>query len=1589
MIIFFLFAFFLTEAQLKANFNAPLASGCAPLVVNFNDASTGDPIAWKWDLGNGTISFFQNPSVVYFDPGTYTVKLIIRNSLGIDSVIKVQYITVYFSPVVNFTGSPLSGCFPLKSQFNDLSFGGSGSLQKWEWDFGDGSFSDLQNPNHTYTTLGNFHVSLRAINSFGCVISATVPLYVHINSGVKAAFTNSTPNSCNAPSTISFTNSSLGNNLLTYQWNFGDGSTSILPNPAHTYISPGNFSVTLIATNSTGCTDTLIKPNVITIGSTKADFSLPTVTCQATTFNLKNTSSPTPGSAFWDFGDGTFSHSKDTFKVFNNAGNYTIKMVADFGACKDSVTKTVNVVVTPNVDFSAFSTVSCKAPFTVNFTNASSGGATYFWDFGDGNTSTQKTPSHVYLAKGNYPVKLFVANASGCGDSIVKKDFIRIKKPVVSIDSLPQKGCAPLTHTFTANVNSIDSITSYQWNFGDGNFSDLVSPSHVYNIPGKYTVTLIYATAAGCTDSVKVVNGILVGTKPQSIFSVNPLNACADKSIQFTDISTGNPNEWLWFFGDGSSSSTQSPTHEYNDTGYFSVTLIAVNNGCADTVTIPNEVHINPPGVSFSTAFTCAAQGHIIFKDQSIGANTWNWNFGDGASSTIKNPSHDYSASGIYPVTLTVTNQLSGCSKSITDSVKVVKEIADFISSDSITCKNSTIKFTASKSNPANINSYTWNFGDGVLIPGTANSISYSYSKASSYNVSLILKDVNGCFDTIIKPLAIHINGPTASFHPSVMGTCLNNIVSFFDSSFSDGVHPIKQWKWYWGDGTSQTFTVAPFVHNYAASGNYSVSLRVTDSFGCVDSVNKIHALIVSQPIANFSGDTLSCTSVPVKFYNVSTGPQLIYSWNFGDGATSSQQNPVHQYNTEGTYSVSLNVTDLYGCKIAISKTNYIKIANPRADFILSDSVSSCPPLVVNFTNTSTNYSSWNWDFGDGTASALRNPSHFYASAGTFNVVLTASGPAGCTSQKTKQIRISGPSGSFSYTNLMGCSPLTTGFRGHTSKNNSFVWDFNDGTAIPTSDSIINHIYAVQGKYLPKMILMDASGCKVPIIGKDTIQVFGVEASFVQNNSLICDSGMIQFSNTSINNDRIIKYLWNFGDGASSDQPEPAHQYNNPGLYNISLSVVTQRGCKDDIQNKASVKVSASPQVSIGSTDGACVPAVINFTGKISNPDTSSISWKWDLANGNASTQQNPAEQNYSTPGTFAVKAIATNSSGCANTASKTIDIYPLPSLITSDAVLCAGSTVPLQVSGANTYSWSPATYLSCTSCANPIVSKADSAVKYIVKGFSDKGCISTDSALVTVKFPFKLSISKPDTLCLGKSVQLSAAGTERYTWSPSTAIDDPLISSPTVSPSASITYRVIGSDSKGCFKDTGYVPISVFPIPGVNAGTDKTINVGSQVEIIPQISKDVTSVLWSPSNGIVSINYHAITVKPTESIEYTVDVINAGGCMAEDKISIFVLCNNTNVFVPNTFSPNGDGTNDVFYPRGSGVFKIKNLKIFNRWGELVFERSNFNANDASSGWDGSYNGKKLPPDVFVYMLEVTCENNTSLLFKGNIALIK
>ncbi|MEO5890202.1 MAG: PKD domain-containing protein [Ferruginibacter sp.] len=1576
------------EAQLKADFTSTQVTGCAPLLVAFQDISTGIPTNWQWDLGNGTTSVLQYPSVSYFNPGLYTVKLVIKNSTGTDSIVKTQFINVSPKPTVQFTASTTVGCYPLPVKFTDQSTTASDTLSTWQWDFGDGLSSNEPSPLHTYSTSGNYNVTLRVTNNKGCMNTLSKSEYIRIYPGATAGFSNNVPKTCSAPVTINFQNSSAGSALI-YEWLFGDGTGSALQNPSHVYDIPGSYTVRLIVTNASGCKDTLTKANAFTVGNVKPAFTISDTVCAKAHLFINNTSTPAPASVSWTFGDGTTSTQLSPVKRYTTPGTYQIKLVANFGSCLDSIVKTVTVNPSPTAAFAADDTANCGFPFTVNFTDQSLNAISYQWNFGDNTTSTLASPAHTYTGYGNFKVQLVITSANGCTDTLTKANFVRIVQPAVVFKNLPDSGCVPFTKNFSSVTTALDPVTGYLWDFGDGTTSSEATPAHTYTIPGTYAVTLIITTVGGCSDTAVMTKGIITNRPPKAIFSATPKDACAKTAVKFTDESTGNPTRWLWNFGDGTTSATQNPSHIYNDTGYFNIQLIVWNSGCPDTVNYEKFIHIKPAVARFTESFNCTSPLDRLFTNKSIGADEWHWDFGDGTTSTELSPRHSYALPGSYTISLEASNNSTGCDFTATKIIKLVNVKASFFASDSVICKGSSITFN-SNLNLSDVKSFSWDFGDGKTSTSTtSNSVSHLYTVPGNYNVQLITTDILGCKDTLVKPAYIRIDGPTAKFTSSVPGSCLNNLITFNDASFNDSIHPIQTWSWNYGDSIKEVLSAPPFQHNYLTPGAYIVTLKITDSKGCTDSVRINSALIISKPVAKFIPlDTVTCPSKQARFTNQSTGPGLSYLWDFGDGITSTIKEPVHNYSTDGTYSVKLSIRDQYGCTDSINKPGIISIVTPISNFSMSDSFSTCPPLLVQFGNLSLHSISQSWDFGDGTGTAIANPSHFYTYPGEYVATLTVTAKGGCKDIMKKKIVVKGPKGTFTYDPQQGCDPVKVNFVANTRERISFIWDYNDGTTVSTKDSVISHIYTNPGVYLPKMTLVDAAGCQVPITGKDTIIVHGITANFNFSDSLLCDRGNVSFVGSSVSNDVISGYKWAFGDGGTSTGQNPQHNYSL-GMYYPKLIVNTVHGCVDSITSPKPVKIVASPQINMTSTASGCTPLVVTFKGLVAVPDTSALSWKWTFGNGITSPLQNPGVQNYNIAGVYKPNVIVTNSSGCKDTASKTIEAFIIPTVGAGlDTTICNRVGINLKATGAVSYSWSPSAGLNCTNCATPVATP-DSMRQYVVKGTSEHGCTASDSVVVKVQYALKIKYSKPDTLCKGQNVKLFASGSDRYQWSPSTGLNSSTIALPVANPDTTTNYRVIGTDNFGCFRDTGYVGIKVYPIPTVNAGADKTINIGQSLDLVPVISSDVTTVTWSPTGNIFRNTYPAISIKPNQTTEYTVEARNRGGCMARDNVTVVVICNGANVFIPNTFSPNGDGANDIFYPRGTGLFKIKMLRIFNRWGEVVFEKTSFNANDPSSGWDGTLKGAKLGADVFVYMIDIICENNSVLTYKGNVALIQ
>lgn len=1581
-----------SSAQVRADFSADNLSGCAPLVVNFSDLSTGNPTSWRWELGNGTNSVLQNPSVIYMNAGVYSVKLVVRNANGRDSLTRTQYIRVFAKPSVDFSATQTAGCAPMQTQFTDLSTANGGSIRSRQWDFGDGQFSTVSNPAYVYNNGGNYNVTLQVTNSEGCTQVRTMTNFIRVTTKPNAAFTMGSTANCGAPFQLGFINQTTGTGNLTYNWSFGDGNTSTSFNPSNTYQNPGTYSIRLIVSNEFGCKDTFIRNNALRIENQVSRLNMPNAACEGTPVTMNNTSTPNPNQVIWKFSDNTSTQGINISKTFSQAGIYQVTMYNYFGNCVDSIRREIRINPKPTVDFVGDNLSHCIAPLGVQFTQQATNAVSYVWNFGNGQQSTMANPMVQFNNPGNFDITLKATSEHGCTNSLTKYQYVNIQLPVASMNVSKTKGCVPLDVDFSSAVVGGDSVVGYQWNFGDGTSSSEKNPQHTFTSKGIYTISLIVITASGCTDTIVATGAVRAGNKPNAEFSATPLISCANTPITFTDLTpvSDSATDWAWTFGDGGTSTVKNPIRTYADTGYMDVTLIVSQYGCADTIKKEDYIYIIPPVANFILINNCTDRMTKKFVNKSKGADSWVWNFGDGNTSTDLDPIHTYAAPGFYSVVLTVTNSVTGCTQTtVPRRVLVNNLIPNITASKNSLCRPDSVRFEVVGTDSTYYNSYTWDFGDFTTATGRV--VTKTFIHNGLYNIRMVSIDRNGCRDTVFKPRMIAANGPITRFTVQDTTACLNAPVSFVSQSVSDGRNPLVKWIWNFGDGTIDSSSTGNSTHTYNQNGLYTIVLRTIDSMGCTHSFTKFNHVGVQSPVARFTTqDSLSCPGSNVQMTDLSVGAGLSYNWNFGDNTSSQEKNPIHLFRDSGNYSIKLLVKDQEGCLDSLEKAAFIDIHYPKAIFHVSDSVGNCPPLVVNFQDSSKNALSAVWYFGDNTHTNMANPSHFYTTADTFYSKLVVTGPGGCMDSTSKKILVKGPRGSFQYNDRVGCSPFNVNFTANAVGASRLTWDFNDGSVQGGTMTNNAHVYLNEGKFLPKLILADTSGCIVPLIGTDSIDVHSIKADFEIARALWCNRADVQFTNASTSSDRIESYSWSFGDGQVSTNQNPAHSYTTAGEYQPKLIAISEFGCRDTVDLQVPIKILRAPVANIFQSPNGCVDLNVQFRGAVDVQAGNILEWKWNFGNNNQSATQNPYIQNYAQAGTFPVTLMVKDQNGCMDTAHTSVEAYALPNVRAGlDTFLCKGRGVTIQATGAERYIWSPSIGLNCPNCASPIANPVDD-MEYVVTGISSRGCRNKDTVRVSVVKPFQMQASSNlDKICVGASVQLMANGATHYQWTPAIGVNNPTTASTLVTPTVTTRYKVTGQDQKKCFTDSAFVQIIVHNYPTVEAGADRTINVGQTIDIVPQISADVTEARWSSTGGNFRDVFPGISIKPTKTTTYEVEVRNEGGCSATDKLTVNVLCDGSNLFIPNTFSPNNDGMNDVFYPRGTGLFSISKFRIFNRWGELIFEQKGIKANDVSKGWNGTFKGKKLNPDVFIYTVEVLCENNTAMTFSGNIALIK
>ncbi|MCF6285666.1 MAG: PKD domain-containing protein, partial [Candidatus Hydrogenedentes bacterium] len=567
------------------------------------------------------------------------------------------------------------------------------------WDFGDGTTSSATDPVHVYSAPGLYSGSF-TVTTANSAETARKAAWITVGSPAATVDFEASSTSVSEGDSVVFTDLSVSSTepITGRLWDFGDGRTSTNARPEHQYTQAGAFTVslTVMTTNSS---NTETKSNYIIVQrkvAPAARFSVnPSSPVALTTATFGDTSDA--GSApilewFWDFSDGTTSREENPTHVFEAGGDYNVSLSVVSAHGSDTVTEVVAVqVVVPTAAFA----ISDATPFVlenVSFTNSSTDGSApvtqHIWEFGDGASSVEENPTHAYNSAGDFEVRLTVVSAHG-SNTASSPVTVSFMPPTAAFSAATQSPNVGDAVQFTdESTPGTAAVNSWLWDFGDpdsgaANASASQNPTHTYSASGFYTVTLTVRTpvSSNNTDTLVRTDYINAVQAPTPAFTSEATNPDEPDNVQFTDASVEGSEAiigYLWDFNDidsgaNNSSTAQNPTHRFSTAGTFTVTLTVQTANRSASVSSMVTVVFIPPTVDFSVETVEDVPREGVLTDGALttdtlqfnslvtlgtemdaGAFTYAWDFGDGNTSDLEEPTHSYDNGGTYTVTYTV-----------------------------------------------------------------------------------------------------------------------------------------------------------------------------------------------------------------------------------------------------------------------------------------------------------------------------------------------------------------------------------------------------------------------------------------------------------------------------------------------------------------------------------------------------------------------------------------------------------------------------------------------------------------------------------------------------------------------------------------------------------------------------------------------------------------------------------------------------------------------------------------------------------------------------------------------------------------------
>jgi len=1288
-------------------------------VIYFNASDSYDPdgtiVGYFWDFGDGTNATSVTTEHAYSSSGVYTVTLTVMDNDGATGTATATKTVEVTPPVAVFTESAETVLTGEVIYFNASdSYDPDGTIVGYFWDFGDGTNTTGVTTQHAYADDGNYTVTLTVTDNDGATDTATA-IETVLNRLPIASFTESAE-TVYTSEVITFNASvsyDLDGNIVSFFWDFGDGANATGVVVGHAYADDGNYTVTLTVTDddgasaSTAATKTVLNRVPVAIFTESAEM---VHTGETITFNASDSYDldGTIVSYFWDFGDETNATGMIVEHSYPDEGVYTVTLIiTDDDGATDATTATKTVLNRPPV---AVFTESAETVYTgeVIYFNASasydSDGTivSYFWDFGDGSNATGVTVEYAYADDGNYTVTLTVTDDDGATASANATKTVLNRPPVAIFTESAETVLTGEVIYFNAS-DSYDpdgAIVSYFWDFGDDTNATGAIVSHAYADNSVYTVTLTVIDDKGAIGTATSTKTVL-NRPPVAVFTESAESAFTGEPIFFNASASydldGTVVSYFWDFGDGTNATGIVVERAYADDGNYTVTLtLTDNDGATSPTSSTKNIYNRPPVASFTYSPDFPIAGQNVTFDASASYDpdgyiaNYTWDFGDGNITTATTAviTHVYAMEGNYPVILNVTDD-DGEMDAVISTLEIRNyPTATFTYSPTYPSEGQTVTFDASPSTPNGgiIVNYTWNFGDGNITTVTEPVVIHVYGTAENYTVTLTVTDSEELNNSQSKLIKVG-KSPISSFTYSPDFPFVGDIVTFDASGSYDPDGYIISYLWDFGDGSPQVNETNPLTtHNYATGGNYTVTLVVTDNEGLSDINTKI-VTVNKAPVAVFTytpdfpilDDTVTFNASESYDPN---GYIANYTWDFGDGNVTTVTTPAitHIYATEGSYTVTLTVTDNDG--YTDITTEIVRVRNyPTATFTYSpdypiagetttfDASSSLPNggVIVNYF----------WNFGDGSLPVnTTDPStnHIYTATGNYTVTLTITDSEGLGDSTVDALVVRAyPTASFTYSPAVPYVGDTVSFDASSSVPNggvitNYYWNFGDGSSLNATGPITTHVHLEAGNYIVTLIVTDSEGLsqettKTVAIGKSSVASFNYSPEHPARHEQITFNASESYDI----NGYIVSYTWDFGDGNITTVTTPiiTHKYAYLATYTVALTVTDNDGYVDTTTQAVKVRGIGYPVA-----DFLCYPEspsvneAATFDASASyDPNGIIAAYLWDFGDGATELVflEPTITHQYTSPGTYVVTLTVTDQDGDEDTTSKTTTVRSKP----------------------------------------------------------------------------------------------------------------------------------------------------------------------------------------------------------------------------------------------------------------------------------------------------------------------------------------